>query len=185
MSQIIIHHVGRAKEPQRLSRLILSARDFQEAISAATFLLEEVRHEESISLAESRRLLCYETTMVVAYARPFSASRGVVRPFQWKHVDISLSAPELTLHRKLIAHRNTVFAHSDAEFKTDYSAYLIETSVQETADNFKILVPAFREGLVLSFDEVESALELARKGLHAAHRKANEIALSLGSSHFS
>jgi hypothetical protein len=64
----------------RLQRLMISIQDFQIAGSAATFLLEDVDETAGYPLAELRRFRCYETTMVIAYARPFSMARGAVMP---------------------------------------------------------------------------------------------------------
>ncbi len=100
----------------KLTRLLISVRDFQEALSAATFLLEEVDQSAKYSLAEIRRFRCYETAMVIAYARPFSMAKGDVEPLKPKDTGLSMTAAEKSLHRKLITHRNTVYGHSDAEF---------------------------------------------------------------------
>jgi hypothetical protein len=54
-----------------------TVQDFQQALSAATFLLEEVDHSTKYPLAEIRRFRCYETAMVIAYARPFSKRKGI------------------------------------------------------------------------------------------------------------
>lgn len=54
----------------KLNRLMLSGRDFQQALSAATFLYEEM--DDARGLPALRRLRCFETNMVVSYARPFS-----------------------------------------------------------------------------------------------------------------
>ena len=52
----------------KLTRLMISGHDLQQALSAATFLLEEVDETANYPLAEMRRLRCYETAMVIAYA---------------------------------------------------------------------------------------------------------------------
>ena len=83
------------KEHQQLMRLAMSARDFRHALSAATFLTEECDWIKSYSNAESRKFHCYETTMVVAYGRPFVQSRGqVAPPFNWNMVPESLNFEE-------------------------------------------------------------------------------------------
>lgn len=100
----------------KLTRLMFSSHDFQQALSAATFLLEEVEQSAQYPLAEIRRFRCYETAMVIAYARPFSLAKGEVGPLKWKDTGLSMTAAEKSLHAKLIKHRNTVYGHSDAEF---------------------------------------------------------------------
>jgi hypothetical protein len=74
----------------KLKRLLISVRDFQEALSAATFLLEEVDQSAKYSLAEIRRFRCYETAMVIAYARPFSMAKGEVGPLKPKDTRLSI-----------------------------------------------------------------------------------------------
>lgn len=67
----------------KLTRLMISSHDFQQALSAATFLLEEVEESAKYSLPELRRFRCYETNMVIGYARPFSMAKGKVGPLKW------------------------------------------------------------------------------------------------------
>jgi hypothetical protein len=86
---------GRARHTfNKLKRLLISVRDFQEALSAATFLLEEVDESAEYPLAEIRRFRCYETAMVIAYARPFSMARGEVGPLKPKDIGLSLTETE-------------------------------------------------------------------------------------------
>lgn len=100
----------------KLTLLMISTQDFAQAYSAAAFLLEEVDDGERYTLAERRRFQCYETAMVVAYARPFSMAKGEIGPRKWKDTGLSMTEAERSLHRKLIKYRHTLYAHSDAEF---------------------------------------------------------------------
>ncbi len=106
------------KEHQQLMRLAMSARDFRHALSAATFLTEECDWIERHSNAERRKFHCYETTMVVAYGRPFAQSRGqVAPPFNWNMVpELELEPQERRLHEQLLTYRNKLHAHSDGDF---------------------------------------------------------------------
>lgn len=101
----------------QLMRLMMSAIDFRHALSAATFLLEEVGWSKSYRTEEIRRFKCYETTMVVAYARPFTQSRGHAAPFSWKLIKpgFQLESSEAKLHTQLLDHRNKLHAHSDSD----------------------------------------------------------------------
>jgi hypothetical protein len=112
--------MGETQEQKRafskLTRLLISVRDFQHALSAATFLLAEVDDAGRYRLENLRRFRCYETTMVVAYARPFSRARGGVGPFRFADAGVQASSSEKRLHEKIMKHRNTLYAHSDAEF---------------------------------------------------------------------
>jgi hypothetical protein len=108
----------------KLTRLLISGQDFQHALSAATFLLEEVSEGGRYRLEEMRRFRCYETTMVVAYARPFSMAKGEVGRFSFGDEGVRLSPPEKRLHEKVVKHRNTLYAHSDAEL-VEMKTYLM------------------------------------------------------------
>lgn len=106
------------REARNLSRLVLSSIDFRHALSAATFLMEEDRHQPNFGNEIRRRLKCYETAMVVAYARPFSTSRGKAGPFRWSLLsrEFSLTDEEQALHDLLLQARNGLYAHSDDAF---------------------------------------------------------------------
>lgn len=101
---------------QRL-RLMMSALDFRQALSAATFLLEECDWSRRYATDHLRRFRCYETTMVVAYGRPFAHARGHTAPFRWKLIkpDFQLEPAEAVLHEKLLDCRNKLHAHSDGD----------------------------------------------------------------------
>jgi hypothetical protein len=58
------------------NRIIYSGWDFQQALSALTFLLEEYEYEKTYSRVDLRRFRCFETTLIVSFARPFKTGRG-------------------------------------------------------------------------------------------------------------
>lgn len=140
----------------QLDRLVMSALDFRHALSAATFLLEEVDWSRVYRIEEQRRFKCYETTMVVAYARPFTQARGRSAPFSWKLVQpgLALTGAEKALHEKLYRLRNELHAHSDD------SASLITSEIWRTrlpeGGTFDFLSIAGGEELVFTFDEVQA-----------------------------
>lgn len=109
-------HLADQKMVGQLMRLMMSAIDFRHALSAATFLLEEVDWSKPYRTEEIRRFKCYETTMVVAYARPFTHSRGHAAPFSWKLIKpgFKLASSEAKIHSRLLDHRNKLHAHSDS-----------------------------------------------------------------------
>ena len=149
MSEIETEAVGTASgreeaEFNRLTRLQLSCSDFSQAMSAASFLLQEVEDEVLYGLADWRRFRCYETTMVVAYARPFSQSKGKVPRLGWKTLGVELSADELSLHDKVIAHRNTLYGHSDADAVELRTLYLHEV-FKHNGVEMNLFVPRFEE----------------------------------------
>lgn len=114
-------------------RLMMSALDFRHALSAATFLMQDVDWENGRSTQEDRRRFkCYETSMVVSYARPFSTARGSAAPFSWKLLRqvFPMSAEENSLHEMLIDARNRTFAHSDSDH-SDITASIWRTDLGE------------------------------------------------------
>lgn len=161
------------KLADQLTRLMLTAHDIRYALSAATFLLQDVDYEQSYSLADMRRFHCYETTMVVAYGRPFSQSRNRLPVFAWKHAGVKLTDEEKTLHEKLITHRNKLHAHSDADF-IDIRKQVWSTALPE-GRSFDYVVPRFDEGLRFDEGEVNAIhkfLWRARAALDEAVQKA-------------
>lgn len=77
---------------------MISIQDFQIARSAATFLLEDIDEDARYPLAEMRRFKCYETTMVIAYARPFSMAKGEVGPLSPKEVNLGRTDSFFPIH---------------------------------------------------------------------------------------
>lgn len=139
------------KEHQQLMRLAMSARDFRHALSAATFLIEECDWIKRHSMAERRKFHCYETTMVVAYGRPFAQSRGqVAPPFKWNMVPaLELEPEEMRLHEQLLTYRNKLHAHSDSDF-TNMSLEIWRTPLHD-GEFYDFL--AVSGGELLNFEE--------------------------------
>jgi len=161
----------------KLKRLMISVRDFQEALSAATFLLEEVDQSEKYPLAEIRRFRCYETAMVIAYARPFSMARGEVGPLQPKDTGLSMNAAEKSLHTKLITHRNTVYGHSDAEF-VEIHVTRFHLPLDHDPAGFDCLIPRFEERMRFSLTEIHTIHEMLHKLVHALTRQCQKFGAS-------
>jgi hypothetical protein len=103
----------KALERQRL-RLLYSLGDFQLALSAAAFLAE-CDPDSTYSKVELRRFRCYETTIIMAYTRPFSESKGEVPRLSVKVAGAKLNDEQKALHQRLMNLRNKVIAHSDAD----------------------------------------------------------------------
>lgn len=148
----------------RLNRLMLSSRDFQQALSAATFLYEDM--EDARSLADLRRLRCYETNMVVAYARPFSQAHGPVKRLSLDALAIELDDKETDLHRHLIERRNRLYAHSDADV-VPFSVEVWATAMPDERPDFEFVMPKFDEACAFGPMEALRIQELCRKLLHA------------------
>ncbi len=125
-------------------RLLYSLGDFQLALSAAAFL-GDCDHDTKYSKIELRRFRCYETTVIIAYTRPFSQSKGEIPPLTLKMTGAILSGEQKELHRKLVKLRNKVIAHSDAELMRMVSKTLLTTF--DDGFEFVFLQAAFDEGL--------------------------------------
>lgn len=104
--------VDKAKRLQRI-RLVMALDDIALSLSAADFLWN-IDADESCSLVELRRYRCYEQACVISYGRLFADSRGLPK-FSLKMVGIKPTEDQSALHDQLIAMRNKVIAHSDAE----------------------------------------------------------------------
>lgn len=145
----------RLKDYALFQRLLLSLRDFAHARSAITFVREDVDFEAKYHLAELRRFQCYETTLIVSYCRPFSESRGGIPRLSYKTLGINLSPFVRALHDSLIAKRNKIFAHSDADH-VEYSMPVVMHSNNQQGHPFTTLYPPrFREGTLLTEAEFE------------------------------
>ncbi len=139
----------------QLLRLMMSALDFRQALSAATFLLEEVDWSRSYRTEDIRRFKCYETTMVVAYARPFTQARGGAASFSWKLIKpaFDLEDAEAAIHARLLDYRNKLHAHSDGD-ATQIRPQIWRTELRDGAQHDFL---AILGGESLVFEESEVA----------------------------
>lgn len=101
----------------QLHRLIYSKWDFQQALSALTFLMEECDFQAQYTSVEFRKFRCYEANLVISFARPFEPSRGQTIlglrniGVQLDPKEIALKEVMLNLHRKVIAHSDEALMH--------------------------------------------------------------------------
>lgn len=150
---------------------MISIQDFQIAASAAVFLLEDVDETAKYSLADLRRFRCYETTMVIAYARPFSIAKGLVGPL--KKAEVLKRKDDFNLlHEKIIKSRNTLYGHSDAEF-VEMRVWAI-TPFADRPD-VAMTMPRFDEGMRFSFDEVGRIREKLPEFVATLMRQTQEL----------
>jgi hypothetical protein len=121
--------------------------DLQQALSACEFLYEcdEMNTYSKIAL---RRFRCYETTLVVAYTRPFTQSRGAAPPLTMKTVDLKLSHERQALHEKLVEMRNKIMAHSDSEMMR-MTTQAFDVSLQDGEPPIYFVQTVFDEGVTL------------------------------------
>jgi hypothetical protein len=135
-------------------RLMMSALDFRHALSAATFLMEDVDWDIGRCTQEDRRRFkCYEMSMVVSYARPFATARGMAAPFSWKQLGrvFAMSDEENSLHEMLIDARNKTHAHSDGDH-SDITASIWRSHLGE-GRTFDFL--SVEGGELLLFDQAQ------------------------------
>ncbi|ODN67404.1 hypothetical protein [Methylophaga muralis] len=138
----------------QLDRVIYSLWDFQQALSALTFLLEECEYKEKYSRVELRRFKCFEATAIISFARPFVTSRGKTT-LGLNSLGIQLSKKQKELRDKLIYIRKTIVAHSDEE-EMHFRSHTFDISDFDA----KMAHFQFDEGLHLSEADVWKFVEL-------------------------
>lgn len=142
----------------QLIRAIQSCGDFQQALSALTFLVDDCDYAVKYSTEELRRFQCYENAAIVAFARPFEVSRGR-SALGLRAVGIRLSAAEERLKGRVIALRRKVVAHSDEELMH------FKISAERPFEDSPIALPLliFQEFLRLDAVEVQEMQDVLRK----------------------
>ena len=157
----------------QLTRVIQSCGDFQQALSALTFLLEECDYAAKYSTAELRKFQCYENAAIVAFARPFEVSRGRT-VLGLRAVGVRLNAFEEQLKSKAIGLRRKVVAHSD-----DERMHFKISTLQPFEDSpLALPVLLFQESLRLEPAEVQDLQTLLRKLVHGVAKTLFALAQS-------
>jgi hypothetical protein len=131
----------------RRRRLLYSLNDLQQALSACDFLYE-CEETNTYSKIELRRFRCYETTLVVAYTRPFSQSRGAAAALTLKMIGLKLSKDRQALHDRLMDMRNKIMAHSDSEMMR-MTTQPFDVSMQDGEPPVYLIQIVFDEGITL------------------------------------
>jgi len=137
-------------EHAQFIRMMYSLGDFNLANSAMIFL-GDCDPDEKHSKIELRRFRCYETTAIMSYCRPFTNPSSGSRPLTLKMTGAKLSPDLLETHRTLLALRNKVVAHSDA----DMMRMVVKSHampLREPGEEFVFLETVFDEGLHLYGD---------------------------------
>lgn len=174
-----MHESLRNAEFKKLSRIILAGRDFQESLSAITFMLEEMdpQEKETYTLPELRRLRCYETTAIVAYVRAFNSQRGGKRdPFSFEDINLNLNQDEHGLHAKLVGFRDEIYAHSDAD-TADYNASIGEFEIRD-GEVLRFMRPQHFEGTRLRWNEYRIFERLTQKARQACDQKMSTLSIN-------
>jgi hypothetical protein len=174
-----MHESLKNAEYKKLNRIILACRDFQESLSAITFMLEEMdpQEEETYTLPELRRLRCYETTAIVAYARAFNSQRkGKRDPFSFEDINLNLNQDEYDLHEKLVGFRDEIYAHSDAD-TADYSASIGEFEIRD-CEVMRFMRPQHFEGTRLRWNEYRVFERLNQKAMDSCMKKMSVLSIN-------
>jgi hypothetical protein len=98
----------------QLHRLIYSTWDFQQALSALTFLMEECDFAARYNRVELRKFRCYEASLIISFARPFEPSRGQ-STIGLRAIGLPLNPEETRLKDAMLGLRRKVIAHSDEQ----------------------------------------------------------------------
>ena len=157
----------------QLTRVIQSCGDFQQALSALTFLSEECDYAAKYSTAELRKFQCYENAAIVAFARPFEVARGHTA-LGLRAVGVQSNGAEEQLKSKVIGLRRKVVAHSDDE------RMHFKISTMQPFQDSPITLPVllFQESLRLDPTEVQELQALLRKLVHGLAERLFALAQS-------
>jgi hypothetical protein len=153
---------------RRRRRLLYSLNDLQQALSACEFLYE-CDETKTYSKIELRRFRCYETTLIVAYSRPFSQSRGAVSPLTLKMVNLKLTKERKALHDRLLEMRNKIMAHSDGEMMR-MTTQSFDVLMRDGEPPMYFIQTVFDEGVTLTGPLLIEANGLLREVFQAVFR---------------
>ncbi|SDU17691.1 hypothetical protein [Pseudomonas moraviensis] len=158
---------------EQFHRIVFSIWDFQQALSALTFLEEECDLTQKYSRVELRRFKCYETQSIISFARPFVASRSGIQ-LSAKRVGVNLTSEEREHSNEILLLRNKIVAHSDTE-EMHYKVQTLEFGGQ---NSIKAPVFIFDEGLLLTGKQRRDFESLLRKLIHGLHEFAFQLCKS-------
>ena len=155
----------------QLRRLVYSNWDFQQALSALTFFMEECDFDKEYDRIQLRRFRCYETTVVVSFARPFEDGRGVTT-LGLRGIGVRLDVDEMALKARILTLRRKVIAHSDEEHMH------FRGSTFSPMDDHPMVVPFFQfdESLHLERADLRPLETLLRKLTSDIYKSLWEIA---------
>lgn len=146
-------------KPSQLHRIIYSGWDFQQALSALTFLMEEMDYDEKYTKIEFRRFKCFEVNAIISFCRPFEKSRGRTI-LSLKAIGAKLTEEEHAFKNYLMDIRRKLVAHSDEEEMN----FLCKThDLKVRGSEFVLPELVFDENLLLEEDEVYKFEELLHK----------------------
>jgi len=147
-------------------KLFASRGDIGTARSCAEFILKKGWHTYSFMRRGSVPIqqTAFTTTMIVSYARPFSAGRGNIN---FPNRLLRYNEKEASFHARLIKLRNEQYAHSDA---STISVRPLKGSVVKSIQSIRDL--RFAAGELKLFIEMTTGL------CNRIHERTEEIRLS-------
>jgi len=154
----------------QFNRVLISYIDFEQARAIARIILDEDLHKNYPR--ENRILLeALNSSMVVAYCRPFSGNRGI--PDLPNRFVRSLTTAEKEIHEALMEDRKKVIAHSDSE------AWNMRPHYQEI-NGRHILVP-LHHGVHRPFlrEPTERISQLAKKQMEKCLEERERLEIEL------
>jgi hypothetical protein len=143
----------------QICRIIYSGWDFQQALSALTFLMDEFEYGQKYSKIELRKFRCFEVNAIISFCRPFEQARGRTT-LSLKAINAKLTAAENKLKDYLMTLRRKLVAHSD-EDEMHFRCKTHELNIRKSAFVLPELV--FDESLLLKEHEVYNFEELLHK----------------------
>jgi hypothetical protein len=159
---------------RRRIRLLYSLGDFQLALSACDFLYE-CDPQSRYSKIELRRFRCFETSLIIAYARPFSQSEGGVPLLTLKMAKAELTEQEKALHRRLVRMRNKIVAHSDRKLMR-MTTRTFDMPLRDDEQKFVFIQSVFDEGITLLGDLLIDTNELLHKLYQSTYKTLSDEA---------
>ena len=133
--------------------------------------MEDCDFDAQYSKVELRRFRCYETSVVVAFARPFEASRGRTA-LGLRAIGSRLNPKELSLKAKIVELRHKVIAHSD-EDEMHYRGSLLEPFEDVS---LRMALFQFNESLHLDRADLRPLESLLRKLKYAIAETLFQVA---------
>lgn len=158
---------------EQFHRIVFSIWDFQQALSALTFLTDECDLTGMYSRVELRRFKCYETQSIISFARPFVTSRSGIQ-LSAKRIGINFTPEERKHRNQILLLRNKIVAHSD----TEEMHYKVETLGFSGTNSFKAPWFIFDESLLLTENQRRDFESILRKLIHGLHEFAFQLCKS-------
>jgi hypothetical protein len=158
---------------EQFHRIVFSIWDFQQALSALTFLAEECDLTGMYSRVELRRFKCYETQSIISFARPFVTSRSGIQ-LSAKRIGVTFTPEERKHRNQILLLRNKIVAHSD----TEEMHYKVETLEFSGTNSFNAPWFIFDESLLLTENQRRDFESLLRKLINGLHEFAFQLCKS-------